>query len=281
MYQPRISIITTTYNCVDTVEQCVSSVVRQTYPNIEYLVIDGGSTDETVAVLQRYAEHFSYWVSEPDKGIYDAMNKGVAHATGDFVYFLGADDCLFDDQTITRVAAALKPNMDIWLSGVMVVNEDNGLEHYSFNDTIRNLDTWDNNMTPHQGIFARKELLVRHPFDVSLRIIADQKWLIQSVHQDKVHLGYGDFPVAYYSAQGLSSTSGQAEWDQEERQLAEDTGVKVKQVPLSMPFMRKYMKGFTRSVGLYGYIKYVLDRYHRGWRKHHCSNAICRWCHRY
>ena len=97
---PLISIITVSYNAVKTIEDTIVSVLGQTYSNIEYIIIDGGSTDGTLDIIKKYEDKITYWVSEPDKGIYDAMNKGILKATGDYLFFLGADDkitCNFND----------------------------------------------------------------------------------------------------------------------------------------------------------------------------------------
>ena len=91
-----ISIITVSYNAVKTIEQTISSVVNQSYSNIEYIIIDGGSTDGTVDIIKKYEDRIAYWVSEPDGGIYDAMNKGIKVATGDYIQIIGADDFLIN-----------------------------------------------------------------------------------------------------------------------------------------------------------------------------------------
>ena len=85
----RISIVTVVYNGASTLEQTILSVLGQTYPHIEYIIIDGGSKDGTVDIIKKYQDRIAYWVSEPDEGIYDAMNKGIRHASGDWIYFLG------------------------------------------------------------------------------------------------------------------------------------------------------------------------------------------------
>ena len=89
---PLISVITVSYNAVSTIEDTILSVINQTYPNIEYIIIDGGSADGTVDIIEKYVDRISYWVSEPDKGIYDAMNKGLKVANGDWAIFMGSDD---------------------------------------------------------------------------------------------------------------------------------------------------------------------------------------------
>ena len=95
-----ISIITVSYNAVKTIEDTINSVLNQTYPNIEYIIIDGGSTDGTLDVIKKYQDKITYWVSEPDKGIYDAMNKGALKATGVWLHFMNAGDTFYDEQVL-------------------------------------------------------------------------------------------------------------------------------------------------------------------------------------
>jgi glycosyltransferase involved in cell wall biosynthesis len=96
-----ISIITVVYNGVSTIEQTILSVINQTYKNIEYIIIDGSSTDGTVDIIKKYEKHLIYWVSEPDKGIYDAMNKGIRKATGEWLNFMNSGD-IFSDISVLK-----------------------------------------------------------------------------------------------------------------------------------------------------------------------------------
>ena len=100
---PLITIITVAYNAVKDIENTILSVLNQTYPNIEYIIIDGGSTDGTLDIIKKYEDKISYWVSEPDKGIYDAMNKGTLKATGEWLNFMNAGDTFYNEQVLEKV----------------------------------------------------------------------------------------------------------------------------------------------------------------------------------
>ena len=103
MQFPHISIITISYNAVKDIENTILSVLNQTYPNIEYIIIDGGSTDGTLDIIKKYQDKITYWVSEPDKGIYDAMNKGTLKATGEWLNFMNAGDTFYNEQVLENV----------------------------------------------------------------------------------------------------------------------------------------------------------------------------------
>lgn len=97
---PKFSIITVTYNAEKVLEDTIQSIVTQSYKNVEYIIVDGGSTDGTLTIVNKYKEHIHTIVSEPDKGLYDAMNKGIKLATGDYLCFLNAGDGLHEDDTL-------------------------------------------------------------------------------------------------------------------------------------------------------------------------------------
>ena len=99
----KISVVTVCYNAADTIEKTMLSVLNQTYHDIEYIIIDGGSTDGTVEIIRKYADRIAYWVSEPDKGIYDAMNKGIKVATGEWINFMNAGDEFVDEGVIEKL----------------------------------------------------------------------------------------------------------------------------------------------------------------------------------
>lgn len=109
----KISIITVCYNAVESIQATMLSVLNQTYPNIEYIVIDGGSTDGTVDIIKKYSDRLDYWISEPDKGIYDAMNKGIAAATGDYINFMNAGDTFVSSDTVNKAVSLFPENVDV------------------------------------------------------------------------------------------------------------------------------------------------------------------------
>jgi len=120
---PVISIITVCYNSEKYIESTIKSVLDQSYPNIEYLIIDGASTDKTPEIIQKYASKISHWISEPDKGLYDAMNKGLQLATGDFVWFINAGDVLARPTIVVEMLQVYTAETDILYGEVMMVDE--------------------------------------------------------------------------------------------------------------------------------------------------------------
>ncbi|MEO0408950.1 MAG: glycosyltransferase family 2 protein, partial [Cyanobacteria bacterium P01_A01_bin.135] len=112
MTQPKVSVITVCYNAADTLEKTIQQVLAQTYQPLEYIVVDGASTDDTPLVLERYAHRITHLISEPDEGLYEAMNKGLALASGDWIYFANADDYLLDAEAIAAVMAFVQAHPD-------------------------------------------------------------------------------------------------------------------------------------------------------------------------
>jgi len=124
MQEFKISLITVTYNVRATIDRCIESVVAQKYKNVEYIIIDGGSTDTTIERINKYKDHITVFVSEPDKGVYDAMNKGIRHATGDIIGTLNADDFFASDDILESVAAMFtEQNADIAYGDLDYVDE--------------------------------------------------------------------------------------------------------------------------------------------------------------
>lgn len=169
MNEPLISIITVVYNDVNSIEKTINSVLSQTYKNIEFIIIDGGSTDGTVAIIEKYNSKISYWVSEKDKGIYDAMNKGISAATGDWVNFMNCGDWLFSDLTIETVFKSRKiEDYDIIYGNTEMRRENDYRVHIP-----SNRENFWKKLVVHQSIFSRLEINNKYPFDTRFKVSAD------------------------------------------------------------------------------------------------------------
>lgn len=267
-----LSIIMVAYNSFATVEQAISSIVNQVYSNIEFIIIDGGSTDGTLDVIKRYANKITYWVSEPDHGIYDAMNKGVRACTGDYVYFIGSDDALVDVNIISQIVAEIDMNTDILSCSVIVVDTESKMQYVMNNHQARDRGKYVGGMIPHQGMFMRRELLVRCPFDTDYKIAADFKFFLQSYYDEKVNFKFIDIPVCFMATGGAS---GDNTLRQEEYNLI----YKELDLPFHDPprvFTSRIKELIKKLPYSSQFVKYLRKRIL--WEKHHCNNQICRWC---
>ncbi len=273
----KLSVITVSYNAAATIEQAILSVVGQTYPHIEYIIIDGESTDGTVDIILKYEDQIAYWVSEPDQGIYDAMNKGIQRATGDYIYFLGADDCLLQTGTIEQIVPLLKEQVDILSAGVYLVDEELALERYMDGVFAKNRENFNGLMIPHQGMFVRNKVLQENLFDVTYTIAADYDFFLKCYLNKDIVIMFYDFPVAYYSSGGLSGHSA-VSCDEyitimQKYDLPEET-ISFVRHRFNTPWKQR-IKTMLRKIGLMGVLlKWI------GARPHVCEWTACRWCKR-
>jgi len=214
MKQPLITIIIAVYNAEGTIQQCIDSIVNQTYKNKEIIIVDGASSDNTVALLRKNAAHLSYWVSEPDSGVYNAFNKGLKHASGEWIYFLGADDYFWNDCVLEEVVKHLMTipaNIKIAYGCVMLVNDKN--ENIlqlgkPWNETKKIFSQLMN--IPHQGVMHRRSLFEIHGvFDESFKITGDYEMLLRELKTNDA-LFIDNSIIAGYRQGGISSVSANA-----------------------------------------------------------------------
>ncbi|MED5098986.1 glycosyltransferase [Niallia circulans] len=204
----KISIITACFNSEKYIEQTIQSVINQTYKNIEYIIIDGGSTDKTLDIIEDYIHYIDIIVSEKDEGIYDAFNKGINLSSGDYIYFLNSDDYLYDKDVIFNVVEESRKYLDIKLlyGNVLSVNEQNGYCKLIGEElTIESLKM--DRMPSHQGIFMKRELFFENGlFDKKYKISADFDLLIKVFKQYNLSSIYIDKIISVFRTVGYSSS---------------------------------------------------------------------------
>lgn len=171
---PKITIITVCFNAEKTIEETIKSVKMQTYKNIEYIIKDGKSKDNTLKIAKKYKNNISKIISSKDKGLYDAMNEGVKKASGEIIYFLNADDVLVDKHLIEEVAKEFEKDNDLDMvfgDVEFFYLEKNKIVRISRNASINDLKN--GSMPPHQGSFVKKKWLQKYPFDLKFKSSSD------------------------------------------------------------------------------------------------------------
>lgn len=172
----KVSIITVCYNSAKTIEDTINSVASQTYPNIEYIVIDGASSDSTLDILEKRKEHIDVVISEPDKGIYDAMNKGIKVATGDVVGILNSDDFFSSDESVEHLVKSFTEGVDAVFGDLKYVKQENS-DQLSRVYSSSGFKLWKMRfgfMVPHPTFYAKKELFDKFGYyKLNYRVAAD------------------------------------------------------------------------------------------------------------
>lgn len=184
-FEPVLSVITIVYNNVRDIERTLRSVLGQTYSHIEYIVVDGGSNDGTLEIIQKHAHHIAKLISEPDEGIYDAMNKGLAAATGDYVLFMNSGDELYDAFTVGNIFASAA-NADIYYGETELYDENwqyVGLRRHAVPEKF----TWKSfkygmNIS-HQAIYVKRS--IAPAYDRQYQLSADVDWVIRAAKKAK------------------------------------------------------------------------------------------------
>ncbi len=190
----KISIITVTYNSAQTLEQTIQSVLSQDYPNLEYIIVDGKSTDDTLTVIEKYKDKIAHFISEKDDGLYHAINKGINLATGDIVGILHADDFYTKNDVLTGIAQTFKMN------AADAVYAD--LYYVDKNNTDKIIRTWKSGsfspnkflwgwMPPHPTFFVKKDIYNKYGvFNTTLRSAADYEIMLRLLYKHKIKAAY-------------------------------------------------------------------------------------------
>lgn len=208
----KFSIITVCYNAAATILQTIESVLTQSYPEMEYIIVDGKSTDGTAELLQSVTDSRFHFISEPDSGIYDAMNKGLKMAIGDYVLFIGADDIFFNQSVLIKVADNITDTDDIIYGNVMLRHRQR-LYNGAFSRW-----TWGHRNICHQCIFYPRSVYKYYSYDERFRSVADWDYNLRLL-ADGIRFRYISLTICIFNdTDGLSSKSKDHEFLKVRRQ---------------------------------------------------------------
>ena len=186
--KPLVSVITVVLNGEKTLNNTIESVLNQDYGSLEFIVIDGGSTDKTLETLQKHGNDIDYWISEPDTGIYNAMNKGVAVATGDWVIFLGADDRFIHNRAVSNFESFFDSKYSVVFGNVRYESR-----HFK---SFLSMETLRHNTLHHQSAFYNRDNFKGWKYDENLQLISDYE-LNLKIFRNKLDYFYHDEDVSF------------------------------------------------------------------------------------
>lgn len=200
---PLITIITVCFNDGEYLEETIKSVIHQTYSNIEYIIIDGGSTDNTINIIKKYESKIDHWLSESDKGIYDAMNKGVSLSKGRWINFMNAGDIFYKSNTIEKIFLKKNDKVD-FIYGDCEIIYNSEFSRIQKAGEMKNL--WKGMVFSHQSVFTNSDVFKKYQFNVDNRIGADFEFLF-NCYINKYKFYNIHIPIATVLAGGLSDTN--------------------------------------------------------------------------
>jgi len=217
---PKITIITVCFNAEKHIEETIKSVIEQKGCEIEYIVIDGASTDKTPSIIKQYETKITKWVSEPDQGIADAMNKGIALATGDYLLFLNADDYFQTPDAIAVATAYMEEDKDIYIYDTIFLKKEGGVRRHSgtFGKRINFKGIC------HQGVLCKRELFQKiGSFNVSFKICMDYDFFMRAYRSGAT----GQYTNKVLSVMRDGGVSSRQDWPSLKQRFAEEKRVHV------------------------------------------------------
>lgn len=219
----KLSIVTINYNNKTGLEKTIQSVISQTSRDFEWVIIDGGSSDGSKEVISDLNDHFNlgYWCSEPDKGIYNAMNKGIAHATGDYLHFLNSGDFLVDENVIGDFNS-LSCTEDI-VAGDIFLDGDPTKRLNSPEERDIDFDFFKYSMVRHSASYMKRSLFLKYGgYDEKYRIVSDMKYFMESLLKNNCTYRHWNRIVTDFNTEGISENPQTHELDLREREMVFD-----------------------------------------------------------
>jgi glycosyltransferase involved in cell wall biosynthesis len=200
----KLSVITINYNNAEGLKKTVESVLRQTYADFEYIVIDGGSTDGSRAVIEEFSHKITHWVSEKDSGIYNAMNKGITASRGEYLLFLNSGDCLFNEAVLTRVSEQFGEAAIIY--GDIITQDKNKTQTYKTSPAHLNARHFMISTLWHPGSFIQRKLFEKYGnYYENYRIASDYEFFVKAIVKYRVSTKHVHLPIAVFDLNGISN----------------------------------------------------------------------------
>lgn len=252
MDTPIVSVITVCFNVASTIEKTMLSVLNQTYENLEYIIIDGNSTDRTVDIIKKYSERLTYWISEPDNGIYDAMNKGIVKATGKYLIFMNAGDQFLNEMVLAKCLPYFFQEVDV-ISGIGYLS---GQKWIPAKATELSVAFFLKKSLNHQATFINRKLFQNNLYNADLKIVGDSVFFFKALIIGNA--SYVDIPIEVSLCEnpGLSG--------QEKKAFAElETSIKEilpNRMVSDVDFLIKYYNPAVQMIGGWLYKMHLLKK---------------------
>lgn len=200
---PTLSIITVNLNNREGLQRTIDSVVGQTFTDYEWIVIDGDSTDGSRELIEQYADHFAYWCSEPDKGIYNAMNKGIAHAKGEWLQFLNSGDWLYEDTTLEKVFSK-EYEADVLYGDLILRLKNDKIAYRNYPDKL-NIKFFYDHALGHQASFYNFSIFINNDYNENHKIVSDWEFTLK-LYSENHKFYHIPIYIAVFTTDGISST---------------------------------------------------------------------------
>lgn len=239
----KISVVTVCYNAANLIEETIRSVVAQTYPDMEYIIIDGASSDATTSIIRKYEENIAYWISEKDKGIYDAMNKGIAAASGDYIIFMNAGDRFAGSNVLSSVAPYLGKHTVV--SGHWKRCYANGNVKTASPKALSSLKV--EMPICHQATFIKLAYHKDNPFDTSFRLSADYDFFYRAWRRNESFSYIDEVIVDFLEAEGASTDNITASVMEREKAWRGENGLLLRKLNLKYQICRIKTVKFLKS----------------------------------
>lgn len=251
----KISIITINFNNADALERTIKSVVSQTYVDKEYIVVDGASKDNSINVILKYSCQISKWISEPDTGIYNAMNKGIKMATGDYCIFMNSGDAFISTYVLENAYSFLCSGKDIYNGNALFTNPDGRITWYRKGHNDVSKSYFYHSSICHQSSFIRTSLIKKYLYDESLRMVSDWKFWIETICLNHASYEAINVDVCCYDGGGISVSRhelGVIERNQVLHELyTHDELLKYEEISNKRDIVKYLREGITKKILLY------------------------------